>query len=114
MERSLNKYKKGEILVVPFPFTDNSTTKRRPAVIISTFKEDVIVALITSKEQRGEYVARIKEEDFLEGKLKYASYVKVNRIFTVANKLIIKKAGTLKKEKVLEIERKLVRLITKT
>jgi mRNA interferase MazF len=53
------QFKQGDIVIVPFPFTDLSNSKPRPAVIVSNEKVhrnggDIILAQITSKEIRGE------------------------------------------------------------
>lgn len=47
-------FKRGDIVLVPFPFTDLSSTKQRPALIVSsdalnTVRDDVLVAAITSQ-----------------------------------------------------------------
>lgn len=39
---------KGKIIVIPFPFTDLSTYKRRPALVLHETKYDVVVAYISS------------------------------------------------------------------
>jgi mRNA interferase MazF len=40
---------KGDIVLIPFPFTNLKETKKRPAVVLYTNKQDVIVAFITSR-----------------------------------------------------------------
>ncbi len=50
----MTTYKQGDVLLVPYPFTDQSGTKQRPAVVLSgaTYNQthpDVIVAPITSQ-----------------------------------------------------------------
>lgn len=47
-------YEFGDVVLVPFPFTNQSTSKRRPAVIVSTggynsAKPDVILMPVTSQ-----------------------------------------------------------------
>jgi len=47
-------YNRGDVILVPFPFSDNTTTKKRPAVIISSndynkISFDIIIMAITSK-----------------------------------------------------------------
>ena len=112
MERPLNNYNKGDVVILPFPFTDKSESKKRPAIIIATPKGDNNIALaITSKKPRSPYGITITTKDFTKGKLPLTSYVKTNIIFTIANNLIIKKAGTLQKEKTNEIEQKLIQII---
>ncbi|MFH1860460.1 MAG: type II toxin-antitoxin system PemK/MazF family toxin [bacterium] len=49
----MTTFRQGEIVLVPFPFTDQTTVKQRPAVIVSSneynlSREDVIIAAITS------------------------------------------------------------------
>lgn len=112
MERPLNNYGKGDIIITPFPFTDWTNTKRRPALIIKTHQEDAILLLITSKQQQEPHTSKITPQDFTQGKLHKTSYVKTNRIFTIDKKLIIKKAGTLNKQKTKEIQDKLITLLT--
>ena len=46
-------YKQGDILLIPFPFTDLSSTKQRPVLVLSNTKynesnQDIVVAAITS------------------------------------------------------------------
>ena len=50
-------YKRGDVVLVPFPFTDLTTTKRRPALVISTdlynrSQVNLIIAAITSQTHR--------------------------------------------------------------
>lgn len=46
----MGKFVKGDVVVVPFPFSDLSASKRRPALVVATFMgDDVILCQITSK-----------------------------------------------------------------
>lgn len=103
-------YKFGAIVLVPFPFTDLTSTKVRPALVISkTHKEDkdVVVAFITSKMKPGKSTMasfEIKTEmpSFPQTGLKVNSYVHFNKIATLHKKLILGELGnfstaTLKK-----------------
>ncbi len=52
---STTSYKRGDVVLVPFPFTDLSTTKQRPALVVSSdqfnaTRNDVLVAAITSQK----------------------------------------------------------------
>ena len=78
---STTRYRRGDIVLVSFPFTDLSSSKRRPALIISpdAFNErgeDVVLVAITSQEPDDKVVA-LALSDFLEGTLPKESFVKV-------------------------------------
>jgi len=50
------KFIKGDVVVIPFPFSDLTQTKRRPALVISTLEgDDVILCQITSQTFRDNY-----------------------------------------------------------
>src|SRR3990167_8182310 len=96
---------KGDVVILPFPFSDLSAIKRRPAVVIATGEyDDVILCQITSKAKKGMDSIELKSDDFQEGKLKITSYARPRKIFTSDSGLILYKAAKLKKEKMKEIE----------
>ena len=95
-------YKQGDVVLIPFPFTDFTTIKQRPALIVSssTFNrshEDVIVVAITSHVQDkilfDEYLLSSKELE--EGGLPKSSVVKFGKIVTIDQRLIRKHLGNL-------------------
>jgi len=95
---------KGDVVVVPFPFSDLSQTKRRPALVMASLKgNDVILCQITSRKRTDSYAISIDSADFGEGDLKQRSNVRPNRIFTADANIILYKAGSLKPGKVEEI-----------
>jgi mRNA-degrading endonuclease toxin of MazEF toxin-antitoxin module len=58
-------YEFGDIVLVPFPFTDQSTTKRRPAVVISSLayhrdRPDLIIMAVTSQRPTSGSVGEVK------------------------------------------------------
>ena len=93
-------YNQRDIVLVPFPYTDLTATKRRPALIISNSlinkSEDRICCLITSNSNnRG---TLISANEFESGKLPFKSWIKPNRLFSVNEKIIVKRLCTIKKE----------------
>jgi mRNA interferase MazF len=91
-------YKKGAIILVPFPFTDLSGNKVRPAVIISEKKigGDVVVVFITSqKKQKEKHVVVIKPEE--DNGLKVLSGIVCSKIATLDAKIILGELGTVSK-----------------
>ena len=45
-----NAFRKGDIIIVDFPYSDFSGAKRRPALVIGASEEHIIVAFITTKK----------------------------------------------------------------
>lgn len=94
------KYKQGDIILLPYPYTDLSNTKQRPAVIISkdsVNKQNYIVAKITSVIRGDRFSFPIATTD-IDRELKYESEVRTNEIFTVSPTIIFKKFVSFKKE----------------
>lgn len=107
------RFVKGDIVVVPFPFSDLSQAKRRPALILTSLSgNDVILAQITSQLNKDEYAIKISDSDFSTGSLKKISNVRPNRIFTADEHIVLYKIGTLKKEKIDAIIQKTVEILS--
>ena len=79
---STTRYKRGDIVLVPFPFTDLSSSKRRPALVISpddfnTRMQDLVVAAITSQMTDEGDAVTIEASDCVDGTLPKTSVVKL-------------------------------------
>ncbi|HJY62928.1 MAG TPA: type II toxin-antitoxin system PemK/MazF family toxin [Ignavibacteria bacterium] len=90
------EYKQREIVLVPFPYSDLSSSKRRPALIISNDEynrnfNDVIVCVITSNLFKDEYSINLNSANLEYGILPEESVVKVHKLFTIDKSKIIKK-----------------------
>ena len=100
---STTRYKRGDIVLVPFPFTDLSSSKRRPALVISpdAFNDqmqDLVVAAITS-QLTNEHALTIEQSDCVDGMLPKTSIVKLAKVFTIHSSLVIKRICGLRSEK---------------
>ena len=108
----MEEFVKGDVLVVPFPFSDLSGAKKRPVLLIAVLEgEDIILCQITSRNRTDSYSVKIADSDFESGGLKIESFIRPQRIFTADKSLILYKAGRLKAEKINEVEDKLVKII---
>jgi mRNA interferase MazF len=106
------KFVKGDIIVLPFPFSDLKQLKKRPALIIAELEgDDVILCQITSQRIKDRYVVSIDEDDFETGTLKQRSNVRPNRIFTADRNIILYRVGHLKSEKVEEITERILDIL---
>ena len=93
----MGKFIKGDIVVVPFPFSDLSSSKRRPALVLADIKgDDIILCQITSHTSADPNAILLSDSDFMNGKLLSVSYVRPTRIFTADNNIIVRKVGNLK------------------
>lgn len=109
------KFIKGDVVVLPFPFTDLSLSKKRPAVILSNLKgNDYIMLQITSKNVKDSYAIPLLQSDFQSGSLQQDSNVRPNKIFTLDEKLILYKVGHLNKAKSNECIEKVCSIIKST
>lgn len=92
-------YDFGDIVLVPFPFTDQSASKKRPAVVVSSCafhqtRPDVMLMAITSKVQTLQHLDGLMIQSWEESGLLKPSVVKPV-MTTVTRTLIIKKLGRL-------------------
>jgi len=89
---------KGDIVVIPFPFSDLSGSKNRPTLVLSDLPgEDIILCQVTSNGN-DPYAIQIDNKSFASGSLPVLSYVRPTRIFTADKNIIVRKAGTINKE----------------
>lgn len=89
-------YKKGTIVLVPFPFTNLSGNKVRPAIIISDGKvgDDIVVVFITSQEKmKGSNLVTIKPSE--ENGLKVMSKIVCAKIATLDAKVVLGELGVV-------------------
>ncbi len=99
---STTPFKRGDIVLVPFPFTDLTTTKQRPGLVISSdafnaAHDDVVLLAITSQ-----IPVSLGAEEFLipPGELAACglpkpSLVRLMKVFTLHRRLVIKRRGAL-------------------
>ena len=95
----MTTYNFGDILLVPFPFTDQTSSKKRPAVIISSNacnqkKPDLIIMAITSQISSPLSFGELQIIDFAAAGLIKASVIKPV-ISTIEKSLVIRKLGQL-------------------
>jgi mRNA interferase MazF len=88
---------KGEVVIVPFPFSDLSSTKRRPALVLANLPgDDIILCQITSKNSPSDpFSIPVDNSNFLTGSLVTESNIRPNRIFTADKRIILKSIGVL-------------------
>lgn len=106
----------GEIVLVPFPFSDLSCTKNRPVLVLSkteynNLTEDIVTAGITSNLKDTNYSVIIGNDNLESGALPNVSMIKVDKLFTIDKSLIILKIGKLDKQTFECVKQELFKLI---
>ena len=104
MTRFMIRYDPGDVVLLPFPFTDLSTIKQRPAVVVSSSRfnkvhRDIIVAAITSHVSGTIFKTdhNIPKEDLIHAGLPKPSLVKLSKIVTIDQRLVRKRLGCFSK-----------------
>ncbi len=106
------KFVKGDVVVIPFPFSDLSQAKRRPALVVTDLSgDDLILCQITSQTISDQYSISLTDGDFQNGSLKRRSNIRPNRLFTADTRIILYKIGHVKNEKMNEVIKKIIQII---
>lgn len=107
----MEQFVKGDVVVVPFPFSDLSNSKKRPALVLTSLKgDDIILCQITSKMIKDEYYIEITDNDFKDGGLNQVSNVRPNRLFTADKNIVLYKVGEIKAEMMKGIIKRIIEL----
>ena len=92
----MERFVKGDVVVIPFPFSDLSGNKRRPAFVLANLRgDDILLCQITSLHSSDPAAVALIRGDFISGSLPVDSYIRPLRIFTADKNIIVRKAGTL-------------------
>lgn len=103
---------KGQVVVVPFPFSDLSGSKRRPALVIADWGgEDVMLCQITSKAKFDGLEVALSVNDFASGSLPLSSNIRPNKVFTADKRSLYSVSGKVSDGKYEEVVRKIMELI---
>jgi len=85
------------VVLLPFPFSDLSDAKVRPAIVLSAVgRADWILCQITSNPYGDPAAHRIQDSDFQTGGLRQVSYVRPGKLFTANTALITRDVGVLR------------------
>lgn len=95
----MTDYEFGDVVLVPFPFTDQTTTKKRPAVVVSSqtyhrTRSDLILMAITSQTRPSKGVPEVRVGEWERAGLLKPSVVKPV-LATIEKALVLRKLGRL-------------------
>ncbi len=88
----------GDIVLIPIPFTDLSSQKRRPVVVISNDaynrnSADMVVVAMTSNPEPVNYSFAITLSDLEKGVLNRPSRIRVDKIYALSQSIVVKTFG---------------------
>ncbi len=110
----MEEFVKGDVIVLPFPFSDLSNSKKRPALVVANLEsDDVILSQITSQTRLDKYSVILTNDEFETGSLNQMSLIKPHRLFTADKSIILYKLGSLKESKIKEVKEEIIKIFNK-
>ena len=89
----------GTVVLIPFPFSDLSRSKLRPAVVLADAgRDDWVLCQVTSNSYADPLAIIIKDAGFSEGSLQKISYARPMKLFTANRDIIVSQVGRLTSE----------------
>ena len=109
----MGRFMKGDVVVLPFPFSDLTSSKKRPAIVVAPLNgHDILVCQVTSRAVRDDFAVPITRNDLTIGHLHQESNVRPNRLFTADSAIVLYRAARLTSRKMAEITAKIIEIIT--
>lgn len=89
-------YNPGDLVGIPFPYSDLKTEKRRPVLVMTNPDRhgDFICVAVTSVPTP-EYAVAIDNASMSAGELPRQSWIRCNKLFTLSSSLVVRHYGTL-------------------
>ena len=102
----------GAVVLVPFPFSDLSQSKLRPAVVLAdAARGDWILCQITSNPYGDDKAIRLANDDFRRGSLRVISFVRPGKLFTANADIMVAEEGILRSEALISVVNAVVEIL---
>ena len=102
----------GSVVLVPFPFSDLSNSKLRPAVALADAgRGDWVMCQITSKRYSDPHAVELDGGSFQRGSLHTVSYARPGKLFTANQSLTVRQVGLLKADALQKVVDAVVELL---
>lgn len=86
----------GQVVLLPFPFSDLSRSKYRPAAVLAdTGRGDWVLCQITSNPYADDLAVELRQDVFVSGGLERVSYARPGKLFTAHETLFVRVVGQL-------------------
>ncbi len=94
----------GDVVLIRFPFSNLSTSKLRPALVVAEADfHDVVVCQITSRPYSSARAIRLTDADFMNGGLSRESYARADKLFTASASIVTATLGALNAERLAQV-----------
>ena len=108
--------KQREIILVPFPYSDLSSSKKRPVLVVSNNQynklfDDVVVCVITSNTRMDNYSLEISDNDLEIGTMPEPSVIKTHKLFTIHKSRVLKKFSSVEEKFFEKVRKKIHELV---
>lgn len=100
---------KGDIVLIPFPFTDLTGSKKRPILLLIVGNLDVTVNFISTQLHWQEPTDLLLQPNVMNG-LKKPSLIRISKIATIDKTLVIGKLGNIDSKQIEDVDKKLIQL----
>lgn len=107
---------RGDLVLIPFPFTDLTATKRRPVLVLShrsynRRSQDFIVCGVTSVLAPRPYAVRLRPRDLVRGRIPVESLIRPDKLFTLRQSLATKSLGRVSPTVLAQVLRELASIL---
>jgi len=110
------RFVKGDIVLVPFPFSAEQAYKHRPALVLASWAyaggTDYLVCLMTTKPANDPFLTEIIQADTDGGSLSQRCYLRPTYLFAPDEQLISRRLDRLKPERLEQIIQMIVHVLT--
>jgi len=108
-------FQQKELVLLPYPFSNQDGSKVRPAVIVSndTFNkkcEDCLMVPLTTVIKDEPFSLIINQNNLESGKLLKQSRIRIDKLFTIKKSLIMMKIGKINSEMLIKIKSEINRV----
>ncbi len=99
---TMYKLRQREMALIPIPFSDLKSKKKRPVIVISNNlynqkTEDIVVVAVTSNIEKKDYSLLITQDDMETGNLPEVSMVRADKIYSLSQLIVVKRLGEIKR-----------------
>ena len=108
-------FQQKELVLLPYPFSDQGGSKVRPAIIISNDNfnrrcEDCVLVPLTTIIKNEPYSLVLNQDNLESGKLLKQSRIRIDKIFTIKKSLIMMKIGKINHDMLVKIKSEVIKV----